>query len=383
MTNHNRSGRPVPGDVLTAEAIADLAHELRSPLGGIEAMVDLLATTTRNPDQEQVIDGLKAAAAHLRAVAADLIGSGKAGQKPRKSVAEVLAAFAVASRARASAKGLRFVDSIDDWCGEVTATDSVAMRQILENLVDNAFRLTADGEIAFNATPVDRTNPARGIRLELCDNGPGLSADESALVFQRGTMLPGRVGGTGLGLSIVADIASRLGGRCGATSQGAGCGATFWVELPVMAMERSNAAAADFDPERDSARPILIVEDDAASRALLDTVLSHLGFTCISCPSPVEALDLLKERAVLAVMTDFAMPGMDGSAFVAAIRAMAGSVRQIPVIAVTGRVDPESKAQLLAAGCSDIVEKPLTIHDLRQALFRTNLLDNVRKAKAA
>lgn len=383
MTNHNRAGRPVQADVLTAETIADLAHELRSPLGGIEAMVDLLASTSNSPDQEQVIDGLKAAAAHLRAVAADLIGAGKAGSKTRKPVSEVLAAFAVASRARASAKGLRFVDTIDAWCDDVAATDSVAMRQILENLVDNAFRLTPNGEIAFDAMPVDRANPARGIRLELHDNGPGLSADETALVFQRGATLPGRVGGTGLGLSIVADLASRMGGRCGAASRGTGLGATFWAELPVAALERPHSAGADSDGRTEPALPILIVEDDASSRALLDTVLSHLGFSCISCPSPVEALDLLKERAVLAVMTDFAMPGMDGSAFVAAIRAMAGPVRQVPIIAVTGRVEPESKAQLIEAGCTDIVEKPLTIHDLRQALFRTNLLDNASKAKAA
>jgi len=380
VTSQNQSaghGRP---SALTPDALADLAHELRSPLGGIEAMVELLAESVGRDRQDEVIDGLKAAAAHLRAVAAGLLGpAGSAGQH---DVEALIRSFSVATRARASLRALGFVERIDSSCTAIRMSDPVAVRQILENLVDNAIRLTPSGTIILDAAPC-RSGDQQGLRLSVRDEGPGLGDHDAQKVFERGAMLPGRAGGTGLGLAIVAELVRKLGGSCGAGNRPDGRGAEFWVELPVApASEATGPVTGQTgnSPYVNPGCPILIIDDDVSSRTLLTTVLDHLGFEAEACPSPMTALTILRSRPVLAVMTDVVMPEMDGCTLVSTIRALDGSSARLPIIAVTGKTDRETAQRLAEAGCDGVIGKPITVHDLRQMLLRTGLLSTRSRA---
>jgi CheY-like chemotaxis protein len=353
--------------------MADVAHELRSPLGGIDAMIELLAGTRTNADQERLIAGLRAASAHMRAVASEVIGSGRGGRRGEPvSVGEMMADFAVAAGARARARELLYVEDVSIPCETALVADGVALRQMLENLIDNAFRFTARGVVSARVTPVLDAAGAPQVRFEILDEGEGLSDAEMAEVFGRGVTFGKPGAGAGLGLSIVSRLAATLGGSCGVSRRTDKPGASFWFTLPVVGYREQPAPEQTGNAGPKARATILIVDDDATSRLLMTTVLDHLGFDTEATGSPTQALDRMAERSFAAVFTDMSMPEMDGCALISAIRALPNG--GLPIVAVTGRVMAGDKAALTAAGCDDIVEKPVTIHDLRQALRRADLI---------
>jgi len=364
------------------ERFADLAHELRSPLGGIDAMIEMLGEMKLNPEQEKLIRGLKAASAHMRAVAQDMLSPGqRSTQGAKAGVAEVVAAFAVSARARARFKEVLFIERCGESAASAVVADGTSLRQMLENLADNAFRLTKRGSIELRIDEVEGDGGPQ-VRFTMVDEGPGLDAVQASAIFERRTTLPDRAAGAGLGLAIVAEMAARCGGRCGAGPRGDRQGAAVWFSLPVVGrIVKSEAPKAKMP----AGPPVLVVDDDATSRTLLMTVLDHLGLDAVVCASPIDALSFIEREAVCGVLTDMSMPDMDGCDFVAALRHRfdAMGVGAVPVIAVTGRVDAADKTAMKAVGCDAIVEKPLTIHDLRQALRTTGLYDAARRVSAA
>lgn len=379
MTGQRQKSRSGGERTLAAEQIADLAHELRSPLGGIDAMIELLASGKTSPEQDQLLHGLRAASAHMRAVASGVIAPRQAASQA--TVGEILSQFQIACGARARARELLYVQEIGVGCEHAQVGDATALRQMLENLVDNAFRLTERGIVTVRAGLVE-TAGKQVLRLDVLDEGPGLTDAEAAAVFARGATLGDRAAGTGLGLSIVSRLARELGGSCGAGARDDRPGAVFWFCLPVTAFREAPAPVEEVSRFKNPGQPLLIVDDDATSRLLLTTVLDHLGFETLAVDSPMEALERLKTGRFAAVFTDVSMPGMNGMEFIAAVRALPGAASRLPLVSVSGRVAPEDKAMLKAAGCDFCVDKPITIHDLRQALIGAKLLPIVGLAAA-
>jgi CheY-like chemotaxis protein/anti-sigma regulatory factor (Ser/Thr protein kinase) len=359
------------GAGMSVERLADLAHELRAPLGGIDAMVALLAESRAASDQEKLIEGLKAASAHLRSVANALL---QPRIDPMRSVAveDGLKFFAVAAASRAAARGLAYRQTLAAACERAIVADGTVLRQILENLVDNAVRHAEGGEVTLAVGLDEGEKDSRCLRFEMTNRGAPLSPSEAGALFTRQQTPEHRPSGAGLGLSIVAGLVSAAGGAYGVVPAGAGAGVTVWFTLPI-----TGFAASETKPPVAATPPIrlLIVEDDATNQLLLKTVLEHMGYVADTTGSPNEALRLLAQTPYAAVFTDISMPEMDGRDLIRAIRALPGPASEMPVICVTGRVLPEDTRMVLQAGGNWVVRKPVTIHDLRQALIATGLRD--------
>jgi CheY-like chemotaxis protein len=351
-----------------ALALAEAAHELRAPLGGIEAMAQLLGETELTPAQARLVAGLKASTAHLRAVAGDIIDRSRGmkalpGQSAQAFVlSDVIDSVAAAAEARALAKGLEFRAERDEsWPTELTG-DPRRIRQMLENLLDNAFKVTRDGGVTLSVRQVDRRGAFVGLMFEVTDTGPGIALADRDKLFKTFSRIDNGVGGNGLGLAMVARMARAMGGDAGCASE-PGHGASFWFTLRLKTAATAPAPA----PEAEDA-PVLVVDDNQANRMIMAAILEHFGHRIVEAATGEDALRIIGETPVKAVMLDQTLPGISGLEVLAAIRAMDGALGALAVIPVTGRVFAEDKAAFAAAGADGFVEKPVNAKAVRDAL---------------
>jgi CheY-like chemotaxis protein len=367
-----------------AFALAETAHDLRAPLGGIEAMAQLLGETALSPEQARLVAGLKAAAAHLRAVAGDVIDRARGGhgehsgqRADRFSLAQVLDGVSAAADARAKAKGLVFRASFDALPQAELIGDPRRLRQMLENLIDNAFKVTREGEVALTACQVDRRGAFVGLMFEVRDTGPGIPAADRERLFRTFSRIDNGVPGSGLGLVMVARMARAMGGDAGCASE-PGEGATFWFTLRLKTADAPGIAPPAPAPAAASDLPVLVVDDNQANRMIMAAILEHFGHRIVEAATGEEALETARRMPVKAMMLDQTLPGMSGLETLAALRAdpaLAG----LPVVPVTGRVAPEDKAAFAAAGADGFVEKPVNARAVRDAL-EAALADRARAA---
>jgi CheY-like chemotaxis protein len=358
---------------------------LRAPLGGIEAMAQLLAETDLTSNQRRLVDGLLAAAAHLRSIATDILDETalEAGQLSfeempldlRRLVAEV----AISAEARTTTRGLSFALDFDEAIAESVRADGRRIRQMLENLLDNAIKVTRSGGINLSVSHVDRRGAFEGLRFAVTDTGPGLSAGDSAKLFRSFGKLDNDHAGTGIGLSLVRRLAHAMGGEAGCDSQ-PGEATTFWFTLrlklasftapvPVLVPDMEEAGV-DTSP---SGWRILVVDDNQANRLIMGAMLEHFGFEMAEAGSAEQALSMIAGGGFDAVMLDQTMPGISGVEALRIIRSMPEPVRSLPVIPVTGRVAVHDQAAFAEAGANGFIEKPVTARAVREALAALGL----------
>jgi CheY-like chemotaxis protein len=388
MPKFSRGQSAVPN----AEAVAEIAHELRSPLGGIEAMASLLRQTGLTGEQMRLVDGLCAAAGHLRAVASDILdeSAGRARHLACQETAFDLRSFtdllAISAKARATNKRLSFELSFDDAIAPTVRGDARRIRQMLENLLDNAIKVTETGGIRLSVAHVDRRGAFEGLRFTVEDTGPGFTAVQAAQLFRSFGRIDNGVAGTGFGLAMVRRLAHSMGGEAGCEGR-PGSGATFWftlrLKLPQGAAEEvwaDDGAAGGADI---SANRILVVDDNQANRMIMAAVLEHFGFEMTEAATAEQALGLLPTGRFAAVMMDQTLPGMSGLEALKLIRAMPGPLAGLPVIPVTGRVSAADKAAFAAAGANGFLEKPVNARAVREALDNALEPAGKKAAKAA
>lgn len=378
----NRASVDNAGAATDAGRMLEVAHELRSPLGGIDSMIELLSRSQLDDTQKRLVEGLKSASRHLRAVAQGVIEPGwTASGVERTPTSEsdlrfldlrsFLRDVCVSADARAQLKGVGFelriapnIPAIAEFCRH-------HLRQMIENLLDNAFKHTTKGVVRLAVEAIDERSGFVGIRVSVSDEGPGIAPDQLSRLFRPHVRVAGdRTAGTGLGLSIVQRLARRSGGDAGARST-PGNGSTFWFTLRL----RTPATPPRLDKEVPDMRPcrILVVDDNASSRTILSAILEHFGFEIETAISGEEALSALARSRFDAVTVDRTLPGMNGEAMVRRLRQTDGQSADVPVIAITGHVLPEHRQSFLMAGANCFVAKPVTARALIDAVASLGL----------
>lgn len=341
-------------DLITAQQIREIAHELRAPLGGIEAMVEMLEGSALDADQARMVVALKASAAHLRSIAGAVLGaSGRNDSAPapaaRRPLGVVLAEIEVAAQARARSRGLTFTLHGADEAMRNVLVEAVELRQVLENLIDNAFRLTTRGGVDLY---VSRTSAGR-IGFHLVDDGPGLQALDAARLIRSGGGIEGRAGGAGIGLSIAGRIVAERGGALSGGPAGEGRGAAFTFDWP--------------DEPVSTKGTCLIVDDHPASRLVLKTILSAAGYRCLEAARPEEALTVIATSRPDVVLTDLNMPDGGGMALIGRIAGMARPHRPRLLVVSADDLDP---AEPLSGEVDGAIRKPITVRAVLEAMVR-------------
>lgn len=371
-----KSGAATSGMVETA--LAAFAHEVRTPLTGILAISNLLATSDLDERERRWVDTIKAGAEHLASLATlfvDAARSGGPGLQLRQDFFDLrtLARNAGDSlTGRAAARGLTSSVDISEKLPAFAVGDPVRLRAALENLIDNAVKFTEHGSVALRVTPLRSTKGRIAVAFAISDSGIGLTLAEIKRLFrpfsQANVTIASRFGGAGLGLSSVKQLARAMGGDI-AVTQRRGGGTTFTFTVAMSPAEEAASAASSADGDlavSPSSLRLLSVEDNPFGRVVLNAILSELGHQTEFIGQGETAPQRLTQGAFDAVLMDMVLPGIDGVEAIRRIRALEAPLGRIPIICISGRGEDEAASR--AAGADVFLVKPVSPRDLATAL---------------
>ncbi|MEH8147793.1 TMAO reductase system sensor histidine kinase/response regulator TorS [Aeromonas veronii] len=359
--------------------LATMSHEIRTPMNGILGGLTLLEDTHLSDTQQRYLAAIEHSGESLLEILNDILdyskieaGHVEARREPFplfQLVDELSALF----RPKAAAKGVTLALEYAPGLAPVVEGDLGKLRQVLGNLLGNAVKFTARGQITLTVAPLVCHGPCAEpcIRFVVRDTGPGIPADEQEAVFEAFRQRKrdiGHQGGTGLGLAISRKLVTAMGGELILASEpGKGC--EFSFSLPL---QRSSAQLpAEAQPlHLGQSRDILLVEDNEINRLVAHGMLTRLGHRVTLAEDGRSALALVTERPFELALLDINLPDMDGMSLREDLAAISEEMheRSLPAIAISAQMYPEDIRHCLAAGFVDFVGKPVRLAVLANAI---------------
>jgi signal transduction histidine kinase/FixJ family two-component response regulator len=400
--------------------LALVSHEIRTLLYGMLASIELIGKTRLDEVQTQLSTAMACSARTLK----DVLNNALDFTRNETEAIDVVCrdfdlcaeidSVRQAFSARATLKGLQLHCRIDPALAGLWHGDALKLAQILNNLLNNAVKFTAQGSVtmaaklvgdhAVDGDPVDGTGAGRGaaryIALSVRDTGPGIAAEDAERIFSLFGQAHAADGGapfagTGLGLYICKRFAAAMGGTIDLVSTPGGSNFTLRIALQRAGAGSGDAAAAasvttdaaatviadtaSALPERQGriGAEVLIVDDQPINRLLLEKQLSYFGCQVTTAANGAEAL--AHERCFDLILTDLNMPGLDGYALARIWRATGVAC---PIIAITAGHAADERERCLAAGMNGYLLKPFTMDDLAQLLGRRVGLQSAERQDA-
>ena len=351
--------------------LANLGHEIRTPMTGVLGMAELLQGTTLDAGQRDQVDAIHRAGRHLLRLVNDAldlsrIEADKLVLNPqpfelRRLVGDVAALLTPMARR----KGLAFLVEVEAAVPAWLLGDRTRVEQILLNLLGNAIKFTETGRVQLIVQPL----AAGGLLARIRDSGPGMDAEQAARLFRRfeqadGARTQARYGGSGLGLAISQELAKAMGGRIEVESA-PGAGSEFRVELPLPTAAPPPVGDAPPTPAAAPGLSVLLAEDEPIIAQVIVGLLQAQGHRVRHAAHGLAALaDASLQRFDVALL-DLDLPGMDGLALARQLRAGDAT---LPLVAVTARADVDAEPQARAAGFDAFVRKPVTSEALAAVL---------------
>ncbi len=373
-----------------SEFLANMSHEIRTPMNAILGFAEVLKRgySKNSQDSLKYLNTISSSGNHLLGLINDILDLSKveAGrievEKIRAPVHHIIHEVVQIMRIKAEEKGIYLEYRPDGPLPEQIDTDPAKVRQIITNLVGNAIKFTETGGVTIVSRFTDQ-GAASTLALDVVDTGIGMSSEQAAAVFnpftQADSSITRRFGGTGLGLTISQRFAEALGGGIEVSSR-EGEGSTFSATLAIGAIAGSRLLSVEeilcgqeletqaehrrweFPPAR-----VLVVDDGAENRHLLEVVLEDLGLQVSSAENGQLGLDLVTSQTFDLVLMDVQMPVMDGYTAVGLMREKG---YQLPVIALTAHAMKGAEQACLKAGYSGYMTKPINIDQLTERLAR-------------
>jgi CheY-like chemotaxis protein/two-component sensor histidine kinase len=378
------------------EFLATLSHELRTPLNAILGWATILTDAAVTPEELaqgiEVIERNARAQAQLIEELLDMsrIINGKLRLDVQAVDLQIVISEAIESlRPAAEAKGIRLAKVLDPKGATITG-DPNRLQQVLWNLLSNAVKFTPKG----GRIQVFLRRVNSHVDIGVVDSGQGIAPDFLPQLFTRfsqaDTSIGRQYGGLGLGLALVKSLVELHGGSVTASSEGLGQGATFIISLPLIAV-RPEDAEPILTPAPSSAgtatRPdlsgfrVLVIDDDADARALVQHVLTKCNATVTTAASAAEGLEAVKRHHPDMILSDVGMPGEDGYEFLAKLRRLSDAEGGgTPAVALTAFARAEDRRRALMAGFQMHLPKPVEAAEL--LAVASNLCAAARRAKS-
>jgi len=382
----------IQASILKSRFLANVSHEVRTPLNGVLGMTQFLLDTSLNREQRDCAITIKESGEILLHLMNDLLDLSRieAGQLSLNVIHFDLGHMiqTVVDNVAESAfrKGLQFELSYSPNVGGQLYADPVRLGQVLMNLLGNAAKFTSEGSVSLHLACLDSK-----LRFEVSDTGPGMEASLIHRLFERfvqgDSSSVRRFGGAGLGLAISRELVQLMGGRIWVESA-LGSGSKFSFEIPLDEVSLHSPPIELSAPRRyrpDSALPapqlavvsspssgtvILVAEDNLVNQKVTVGMLRKLGFGVDLAADGREAVEAHLSRQYPLILMDCQMPGMDGYEATRIIRSIETASSRTPIIALTANAMIEDVQRCLDADMDDHLSKPLSLNALRSALDR-------------
>jgi len=347
-----------------SEFLANMSHEIRTPMNGVIGMLELLQGTSLNEEQSHYANTAARSADMQMSVINDIldfskIGSGKLVlERVDFNICDVIEDIAALMEASAQAKGVILTCYCDPALPSAVKGDPTRLRQILANLVGNAVKFTDQGEINVAALLLSEHDNSVKLKIQVQDTGIGINHDALDTLFEEFTQADKsttrKFGGTGLGLSISNSLADLMGTKIDVKSE-VNVGSRFWLDL-VMDIGNANE---NYSVDDLKGLHVLVVDDNATNREILEKYLSAWGLRPIVMMSSLEALEYLKRpaSAVGLAILDYHMPEMNGVELAQAITSDP-KIPTPPMIMLSSS-QPKNTQDVLDAGIQVRLGKPI------------------------
>ncbi len=379
------------------EFIANMSHDIRTPLSGVVGMSQLLEDRLKHPEHKQFAHWINQSGEQLLSLLnsiMDVVSAENISECDIKEEAfdlrQCINDIVQLERPTTILKKIELNVEIDERAPQYIVTDPVKLHRVLLNLVGNAIKFTQAGFIKIDVKLVDFNGEQTYLQFQVIDTGIGISLDHHDKVFDRfyraSASYEGIYPGYGVGLHIAQSYVKLLGGELNFTSQ-PGMGSTFYFDLPVSVAEVDEIAGesnllnelnSKFDMFNcDEDRPhILLVEDNAIALRMLELIVSQAGCRYTSAVNGENALKLAKSMDFNLIITDIGLPGISGYELTHSIRKWEADEDRsaIPIFGLTAHA--HAKNECLKSGMNDVFCKPLSLQMMTSILHQFILFND-------
>ncbi|MFS0740169.1 response regulator [Brevundimonas sp. 3P9-tot-E] len=352
-----------------------ISHELRTPMNGVLGVAQLLSATRLDGAQREYLAIIRNSGDNLLSLLNDILDMTKieAGRMNFESIdiqlddlhRRIVGPF----EAQAEAKGLTFVSEFEGEVPAVVRGDPLRVCQVVQNLLSNAVKFTDGGDIRL-VTRGRRISERRvAFEFAVYDSGAGISEADMDQLFQPFTQIDAsstrRFGGTGLGLTISRRLANIMGGDISVTSEvGKGSVFVFAVEGEVVHwVDETAEVDADAEMTQEDAMEVLVVEDHAVNRMILEAWMGSTGRRTTTAENGQEAVEIARHQTFDLIVMDVNMPIMDGLTATRLIRE-GGANAETPIVVLSASARNEDQEAGLAAGADAYLNKPIDFRSL-------------------
>ncbi|MCZ6807663.1 MAG: ATP-binding protein, partial [Deltaproteobacteria bacterium] len=369
------------------ELLANMSHEVRTPMTGVLGLGSLLLETKLDPRQEKMAAAIRDSAEALIGVVDEILDFSKLqkGQIELERAPFDLGMLADGvvelMQPRAGAKGLRLESELTGLVRTRFIGDGGRLRQVLLNFVNNAIKFTESGSVLIKAEVMQQSVECR-VRISVQDTGIGIPEEAFDKIFtryqQQDQSASRRFGGTGLGLAISKQLVELMGGKLGIESK-VDEGTTFWVEVDLEPGPEDTLRVKGPPGVGDllirQGLKVLLAEDNPTNRMVTEALLKKLACEVDIATDGREALEKAKTTKYDIIFMDCYMPMMDGFQATRRIREHPTN-REVPIIALTASITEEDRVRCLEAGMSDTIGKPVRSSMLERLFDRWVSLSN-------
>ena len=363
------------------EFLANMSHEVRTPMTGILISSELLLAKPLPGEIAEQVRDIHASAKSMVTILDDALDFVRLESDAIRieekvfSLTDLIRSTSLLINSKAQAKGLVLEITIDPSLPVWVMGDSVRIRQVLTNLLDNAVKFTSSGQVVLRVTQADSQGDSLPLLIfSISDSGPGISPENQELIFERFYQIDAasarHYGGIGLGLSIVKMLVEKMGGILSFSSK-IGQGSTFWFSLPLKpgSLNKDSAAPWSLAEAVVKGLRVLLVDDNEMNRRIVAQLLTQMGADADVAVDGRDALGKLKNKKYDVVLMDIQMPGLNGYDTVRILRESPEIVnRDVFIVALTAGALADERERCLNAGMNDYLVKPFTALQLYEVL---------------
>jgi PAS domain S-box-containing protein len=364
--------------------LANISHEIRTPINGIAGMASLLGQSPSMEERETYLNAIKHSAENLKVIINDIldlaaIESGKLRfEKIAFNLQDILPSLISTFAYQAKEKKLVLDFTIDEKLNRILLGDPVRLNQIIINLVGNAVKFTHTGSIHVLCDIERLQKDTCWVRIEVTDTGVGILDEKLNTIFesfsQADASVTRKYGGSGLGLTIVKQLVELQNGKITVRSK-EHKGSTFIVLIPYT-IGKAGSITKTTQKTRKALNEnlveqlnVLLVEDNDINRLYAKSILKNWHCHADIAENGLVAIEKVKNNFYDIILMDVQMPVMDGYEATKAIRLMSPPMKDVPIVALTANATKKDVEMCLAAGMNDYLPKPFTPDDLQRKIF--------------